>query len=106
MALFLDTLEQYGAAGDVKARSRAYRAHVVAELLYATGMRAAEAASLRVEDTDFERGVVRIREGKGGEPRLAWLDDYASEVLSIYVTTMRDLVLSEQNERAGSFFSA
>jgi len=41
--------------------SKALRDRALLELLYATGMRVTEAVNLRLEDLDFERGVVQCR---------------------------------------------
>lgn len=38
--------------------------------MYATGMRRFEVQGLRVSDIDSGRGVIRVREGKGGKERL------------------------------------
>ena len=64
---------------------REYKVHVTAELLYASGMRIAEAASLCPRDIDFKRLIVTIREGKGGKRRQAYLTRYAAEVLDLYI---------------------
>jgi len=61
------------------------RDRLVLELLYAAGLRASEAAGVRLFDVDAERGLVRVV-GKGsrerrvpvGEPALAALEDYLS----------------------------
>ncbi len=42
---------------------------VLAQLLYGTGMRIAEALSLRVKDVDFDARTVVVRAGKGGKDR-------------------------------------
>ena len=47
------------------------------EVLYATGMRRMEIARLEFGDIDAERGVVLIREGKGGKDRLIPLGERA-----------------------------
>lgn len=46
---------------------------LLARLLYGTGMRLMECLSLRVKDVDFARGVIVVREGKGGKDRVVML---------------------------------
>jgi len=43
---------------------------VLAQLLYGTGMRIAEALQLRVKDVEFDRRVIAVRSGKGGKDRV------------------------------------
>jgi site-specific recombinase XerD len=101
MERLLDFLARFNEHGDLKARKRAYRAHVVAELMYSTGLRASEVAGLKVSDIDFGKGIVYVNHGKGGESRIAWLGDYAKAVLRLYMTRMRRLLENEWNERNG-----
>jgi site-specific recombinase XerD len=70
-----------------------YKAHVIAELLYASGLRIAEAASLESKDIDTRQRLVNVREGKGGKSRTAFLTGYAAEVLDLYIAQGRELVL-------------
>ncbi len=44
---------------------------LMANLLYGTGMRLMECVRLRVQDVDFERGEILIRDGTGAKGR--WL---------------------------------
>ena len=69
-----------------------YMAHVAAELLYATGLRIAEAASLLPKDIDTRQRLVYVREGKGGKSRTAFLTGYASDVLELYLAKGRQPV--------------
>lgn len=46
---------------------------LLARVLYGTGMRLMECLSLRVKDVDFARGVIVVREGKGGKDRVVML---------------------------------
>ena len=100
MGAFLSQLSRFDCGARLIDRVKAYRAHVAAEFLYATGIRASEAAGVRVEDLDFDGGVVRVREGKGGVTRMAILGSYAAEVLKLYVERMRPLVLNEQHAKS------
>ena len=47
-----------------------WRDRAMLEVLYATGIRRMELARLELGDVDAERGVVLIREGKGGKDRM------------------------------------
>jgi integrase/recombinase XerD len=63
------------------------RDRALLELLYASGIRRSEAASLGVYDADTVRGVLWVKHGKGGRQRVvplgnracAWLDKYIHE---------------------------
>ena len=70
-----------------------YKVHVAAELLYATGLRINEAASLEPRDIDVRQRLVYVRHGKGDKSRSAFLTGYAAEVLERYLAHGRQLVL-------------
>ena len=74
-------------------RERRYRVHVIAEFLYATGLRMAEACSLAPADLDLAHRLVHLRAGKGGKPRTAFLTGYAAEVMAAYLATGRGVVM-------------
>ena len=99
MDAFLDGFTKWNDAEGHRNRKRMYLTHVVAELLYSTGMRVSEAAGLAVADIDFGRSLVTVREGKGGTSRICFLSEYAREVLRLYVEEMRGVMASEWNER-------
>jgi integrase len=49
--------------------------HLVAQLLYGSGLRLMEALRLRVKDVDFEYAQVVVRDGKGQKDRVTVLPD-------------------------------
>jgi site-specific recombinase XerD len=67
----------------IKSASSAYH-RVIITTLYATGMRRAELARLKVEDIDSQRMVIHVRQGKGGKDRDVTLSPRLLEVLRDY----------------------
>jgi len=69
------------------------RDRAMLEVLYSTGLRRGELASLEIRDLDFERGTLLVREGKGrkdrtvpiGERALSWLERYLQEIRPLYM---------------------
>ena len=104
MNMLLNELSNFDKAEGMKNKIGMYAVSVISELMYSTGMRITEAAGLKVEDIDFERGLVRINEGKQGISRVALLNDYASKILAIYTDRMRELTFSEWNKKNDSLF--
>ncbi|HUX22345.1 MAG TPA: tyrosine-type recombinase/integrase [Spirochaetia bacterium] len=92
MAAHLERLRSFHTRPTVRERRTWYRLHVIAELLYGTGMRIGELAVLTSSDFDFDDRTVTVREGKGGITRTAFLSDYAASVVKFYITEMRDAV--------------
>lgn len=89
MIKLLDALERYDEEKNLKRRITTYRVHVIAELMYSSGLRISEVADLKTTDVDLARGIITVTEGKGGSSRIAWLNDYAKEVLTLYITRAR-----------------
>ena len=63
------------------------RDRAILETFYSTGISRRELSNLNVKDIDFDAGIVRINQGKGGKDRLvpigsralAWLEKYLDE---------------------------
>jgi site-specific recombinase XerD len=70
--------------GRLLALVRAPRYRAFFSLLYDTGLRISEAVALKVGDIDRSRGVIRVREGKGGKDRQVKLGDRLYEILRAY----------------------
>ncbi len=65
-----------------KARNPKHRALLM--LLYSAGLRVSEVVRLTPPDLDLERGLVRVRRGKGGKDRYTLLARRAVEAVGIY----------------------
>lgn len=99
MAGVLATLRSFMAGASSADKRMRYKAHVIAELMYSTGARIHEIASLRVEDVDFSRGVVRITDRKTGTERQGIVNEYALKILRLYVDEMRGYALTKRSDR-------
>ena len=67
-------------------RSIGVRDRAILELLYSTGIRRAECASLALTDVELGRGVLLVREGKGARDRFVPLGDRAADWLERWLT--------------------
>jgi site-specific recombinase XerD len=99
MKSLLDALTRFDEPAHLKAALARYRLHVVAELMYSTGLRVSEVAALAMSDIDFARSTITVRQGKGGWARVAFLDEFAREVLRLYVEKVRLRAASEWHRR-------
>jgi integron integrase len=73
--------------------------HLLAQLLYGTGMRIAEALHLRVKDVDFERRTLIVRCGKGGKDRALMLPAAAVVPLRAHLARARCLWAEDREAR-------
>jgi len=106
MRLFLEKLSHFEEEDSLKKQAKRYTVHVLAELLYSSGLRISEAANLKLDDINFEKGTVEVKAGKGSLDRTAWLNDYAKELLKIYIEQMRPLVLDRRCLKSGRVFGS
>ena len=63
--------------------------HLIAQLLYGSGLRVMEALRLRVKDVDFEYSQIVVRDGKGQKDRVTILPDGAAAALRSHLQTVR-----------------
>jgi integrase/recombinase XerD len=101
MGCLLERLAYFHLPSDREARIRRYRLHVVAEFLYATGLRIAEAAGLISENIDTAARLVYVPEGKGKKARQAFMTGFAAEVMKWYLDTGRRTVLGTYDRGYG-----
>ena len=105
MNRLLKELARYDSQEGLYRKIRHYKVHVIAELQYSTGLRISEAASIRPEDIDFERGRISVV-GKGRVRRVVFLNEYAKKLLQLYLTRMKDLVLGSYVRKNRGLFGA
>jgi len=72
-----------------------YRASVISEIMYATGMRICEVSQIRDVDIDFYRGLLKVV-GKGGVERITYLNEYSKEILHIYIEKIYPVIKKEK----------
>jgi len=65
--------------------------HLVALLLYGSGMRLLEALTLRIKDIDFDRAQIHIRDPKGRRDRQTMLPHTAIPLLKNHLESVREL---------------
>ncbi|TFH26637.1 MAG: tyrosine recombinase XerC [Myxococcales bacterium] len=68
-------------AGSKKVRSRWLRNAALLEVLYSCGLRASEVVALDWQQIDFDPGVLRVEQGKGGKQRVVPIGRDALESL-------------------------
>ncbi|NJE25704.1 recombinase XerC [Thermococcus sp. MV5] len=66
------------------------RDRLIILLLYGTGLRVSEICNLKIEDIDFNRGILIVKGGKGAKDRIVPLADPLLEEVRGYLKTRRD----------------
>jgi len=92
--LLFDKLSCHHEGQTKEERLELYRQHVVCSLLYSTGMRISEAASLLPQDIDIKKREVIIRRAKGGKTRIAYLTGFTADILDYYIRYGRKVLLA------------
>ena len=82
---FLSLLSRFYLEPSLHDRKIAFRAHVMAELQYASGLRLEELSELAPDDLDLARGTALVRHGKGGKSRRVFLTSYSIELLYLWL---------------------
>ena len=75
--------------------------HLIACLLYGSGLRLMEAIRLRVKDINFERGELSVREGKGAKDRVTMLPASIIPLLQAHLSKVRILHCADLKEGNG-----
>lgn len=64
--------------------------HLIAQLLYGSGLRLMEALRLRVKDVDFDYSQIVVRDGKGQKDRVTILPDALVRSLKLHLRIVRE----------------
>ncbi|BAS26851.1 integron integrase [Limnochorda pilosa] len=62
---------------------------LIASLMYGSGLRVTECLGLRVQDMDFARGEILVRDGKGAKDRVTMLPEALKEPLRRHLRTVK-----------------
>jgi integrase/recombinase XerD len=98
MITLLRKMANYEEEKGLRNQKTKYKLHVITELMYSTGLRISEIAGLKERDIDFERGLITVLDVKSRDEKIVFLNDYAREILMIYVKEMRPLFLKVNND--------
>ena len=77
---------------------------LAALLMYGSGLRLMECLKLRVQDIDFDRGEIVVREGKGRKDRRTLLPTFATAQLRAHLAKARQQHESETRQGLGRAF--
>ncbi|TDU29610.1 integrase/recombinase XerC [Arthrobacter sp. JUb115] len=86
-------------APDAKSQAVAARDKVIAELLYASGLRISELVALDVDDIDFERRTVKVL-GKGNKERVVPFGKPAERVIIGWIRSHRKVLARQEAQGA------
>lgn len=77
---------------------------LMARLLYGCGLRLMECIRLRVQDIDFERKKIYVRDGKGGKDRVTLFPAELQELLQVHVEKVQKVHQRDLNEGYGEVY--
>lgn len=93
------TADQAEKAHDPKSQAVAARDKVIAELLYASGLRISELVALDVDDIDFERRTLKVL-GKGNKERVVPFGKPAEKVIITWIRSHRKVLAGPEAQSA------
>lgn len=77
---------------------------LMAQLLYGGGLRLMESVRLRVQDLDFERNLIYVRDGKGGKDRTTIFPATIKSGLQAHMTKVKQLHDQDLDEGYGNVY--
>ncbi|MCP4996452.1 MAG: tyrosine-type recombinase/integrase [Gammaproteobacteria bacterium] len=92
-------LKKLLAAPDMRT-NKGYRNRIVLEILYDTGIRAAEMAAVKLHDLDLDGGYLTIRSGKGAKDRVVPVSPRVCHMIKEYLLMVRPQLLGGKDDGA------
>jgi len=77
---------------------------LMAQCIYASGMRLMECIRLRIKDVDFGQGKIFIRRGKGGKDRITFLPRHVRRELQAHIERVKALHRSDLAKGFGEVY--
>lgn len=77
---------------------------IIAQLLYGSGLRISEAIRLRVQDIDFARSQILVRDGKGAQDRITMLPEIVVPALKEHLVHVQYLHQEDLENGYGQVF--
>ncbi len=92
--IILDTKEikKLFAAPNMQTNS-GYRNRIILEILYDTGIRAAEMAGIKTRNLDLANGYLHIRSGKGAKDRVVPINSRVCTLINTYLLMIRPMMV-------------
>jgi len=78
--------------------------HLIAGLLYGSGLRLLECLRMRVQDIDYKYKEITIRDGKGGKDRITILPASYTETLKLHLKKVKIIHQQDLKEGNGEVF--
>ncbi len=75
-----------------------YRNRIILEILYDTGIRAAEMAGIKTNDLDLVNGYLHVRSGKGEKDRVVPVSSRVCELIKNYLLMIRPAMLKGKDK--------
>lgn len=76
------------------------RDRLILRILYRCGLRVSELTNLKIQDIDFDEGMITVRGGKGDKDRVVPVDADTLDMIEFYMAGAEEgtLILSERGE--------
>jgi site-specific recombinase XerD len=75
-----------------------YRNRIILEILYDTGIRAAEMAAIKMNDLDLVNGYLTVRCGKGAKDRVVPLSSRVCTLINTYLLMVRPVMIQGKDK--------
>jgi integrase/recombinase XerD len=75
-----------------------YRNRIILEILYDTGVRAAEMAGIKTNDLDLTNGYLTVRCGKGAKDRVVPISSRVCTLINTYLLMVRPVMIQGKDK--------